>query len=98
MKPDLVSTLSGVAPRERQHVERLPVIGLRAHAAVQPRDSLHVVVEDVRTGIEHARHGVQVAAEIRRQHFHARFAAARAALRARSRRNGASRRLPGRRG
>ena len=58
MKPDLVSTLRPVAPRESQHVERLPVIRLRAHAAVEPRHGLHIVIEDVRAGVEHARHGV----------------------------------------
>ena len=58
---------------ERQHVERLPVVGLRAHARVQARHGLHVVVEDVRAGVEHARHGVEVAAEIGREHFHARI-------------------------
>ena len=56
-----------------QHVERLAVVGLRAHPAVQPRHRLHVVVEDVRPGVEHARDRVEVAAEIRRQHFDARL-------------------------
>ena len=73
MKPDFVSTSGAMAPRERQHVERLPVIGLRPHAPVQARHRLHVVIEDVRAGVEHARHGVEIAAEIGRQHFDARL-------------------------
>ena len=93
MKPDFVSTSGRYAFARRQvHVERLPVIGLRAHARVEARHGLHVVIEDVRPGVEHARHGVEIAAKIRRQHFHARFGKRAAHLRARSRRSGASRR------
>ncbi len=72
MKPDLISALR-LRFGERQHVERLPVIRLRPHPPVQPRHGLHVVVEDVRPGLQHARHGIQVAAKIRRQHFHPRL-------------------------
>jgi len=37
MKPDFVMT-PGDAAGEAQHVERLPVVGLRAHAAIEARD------------------------------------------------------------
>ena len=62
-----------MAARERQHVERLLVIGLRAHAAVEARHGLHVVIEHVRTRIQHARHRIEIAAKIGRQHFDPRF-------------------------
>ena len=52
--------VGGVAAGEAQHVERLPVIGLRAHPAVEARHGFHVVIEDVRAGIEHAGDGVEV--------------------------------------
>ncbi len=54
---------------EAQHMQRLSIVGLRAHAPVQPPHRLHVVIEDVRPGIEHARHGIQIAAKIRREYF-----------------------------
>ena len=56
---------------EAQHRKRLPVIGLRANAPVEARHGLHVVVEDVRTGVEDARDRVEIAAKIRGQHFDA---------------------------
>ena len=56
-----------------QHVERLAVIRLRPHAPVQPRNGFHIVIEDMRRGVEHARDGFQIAAEIRRQNFYASF-------------------------
>ena len=63
-------------PRETQHFERLPVIRLRAHPPIEPRHGFHVVIEHMRAGVEHARDGVHVAFEIRRQHFHARAGSA----------------------
>ena len=44
---------------------------MRTNAAVQAADRLHVVIEDVRAGIQHARYGVQIAAKIGSQYFNA---------------------------
>ena len=97
MKPDLVMSRGRCAAREGQHIERLPVIGLRPHAAVQPRDRLHIVVEYVRPGVQHARDGIRVAAEIRSQHFNASLRQRAPHQRAGFRRNGANRHRQGRR-
>ena len=71
MSPDLVEGLRAIAFRKLDDVERLPIIRLRAHAAVEARDGLHVVVEDVGRGVEDAGDGVQVAAKIGGQDFDA---------------------------
>ena len=60
-----------VPPGEGEDLEGLAVIGLRAHAAVEPRYGLHVVVENMGSGIQHAGHSIVIAAEVRRQDFHA---------------------------
>ena len=62
-----------IALGELEHVEGLLVICLGTNFLVQGRDRFHIVVEDVRLCVEHAGHGVHVATEIRREHFHARI-------------------------
>jgi hypothetical protein len=56
---------------ELEDVERLPIIGLRPHAAIQAGDCLHVVVVDVGSGIEHPGHGLGIAVEVGSEDFHA---------------------------
>jgi hypothetical protein len=48
------------------------IICLGPDSAVQPRDGFHVVIENVRRGIEHACDGIQITAKIRRQNLDAR--------------------------
>jgi hypothetical protein len=48
----------------------LLIIRLGPDATVKTLDGLHVVIENVGTGIQHAGNRVHAAAKIRRQHFH----------------------------
>ena len=41
-----------MTPCEGQHLERLPVVGLRAYSPVETGNRLHIVIKDVRPGIE----------------------------------------------
>ncbi len=61
--------VGAIAFCELEHAQRLLVIGLWAHAAVEAAHGFHIVIEDVGGGIEHARDGVEIAAKIRREHF-----------------------------
>jgi len=58
-------------PGKAKHLERLSIIRLGPHAAVESRRGLHIMIEHVRTGVENTRDGVMIAAEIGRQHFDA---------------------------
>ena len=72
MIPDFVSTgYVGDLLRPPQQPERLVVRGLRAaHAPVEASHGLDVVVEDLRTSVEHDRERLLlVAEEVRRQHL-----------------------------
>ncbi len=62
-----------VAFRESQHGERLPVVRLRPHLPVQARDGFHIVVEDVRLGVQHARHGSEITLKVGSENFDASF-------------------------
>lgn len=55
-----------------KHVERLLVIGLGPHTPVEAPDGLHVVVKNVRAGIEYPGDGLEVAAKVWGQNFNAR--------------------------
>ncbi len=61
----------GVTPRESEDVQGLAIFRLGAHAGIEARHGFHIVIEDVGRGIEHAGHGIEVAAEIRREDFDA---------------------------
>src|SRR6185437_10226782 len=53
-----------------EHVEGLLIIGLGAHAAIQATDCFHIVIENMRSRIQHPSDGMMVAAEIGREYFY----------------------------
>jgi len=71
-KSRLRQYVRSIAAGKGKNSQRLAVFGLRPDPAVQSRRSFHVVVKHIAAGIEDASHSVEIAAKIRRQHFHAR--------------------------
>jgi len=62
-----------VAFCKTEHGEGLLVIGLGAHTAIQAADRFHIVIENMRPGVEHPSYGMMIAAEIGCEDFYPRL-------------------------